>query len=57
MGNAHNISAYFVKTDDNKWRVCQRDAAAVSAASWVQYQRQLVSVNNGQAGEFSMTIR
>jgi flagellar hook protein FlgE len=58
LGNAHNINAYFVKTDDNKWQVYTQDgsAAAVSAGTMeFNTSGNLVSVN-GQAGEFSMTI-
>lgn len=28
LGNAHNINAYFVKTEDNKWQVYTRDGSA-----------------------------
>jgi flagellar hook protein FlgE len=58
LGNAHNINAYFVKTDDNKWQVYTQDgsAEAVSAGTMeFNTSGNLVSVD-GQAGEFSMTI-
>ena len=61
LGNAHNINAYFVKTDENKWQVYTQDgtAAPVDAGTMTfDTSGNLASTTSkqGTAGEFSMLI-
>ncbi|EPC4488414.1 TPA: flagellar hook protein FlgE [Serratia liquefaciens] len=61
LGNAHNINAYFVKTDENKWQVYTQDgtAAPVDAGTMTfDTSGNLASTTSkqGAAGEFSMLI-
>lgn len=61
LGNAHNINAYFVKTEDNKWQVYTQDGSAAPVnAGTMEFSTSgnLVKTTstNGAPGEFSMVI-
>ncbi|CAI0950397.1 flagellar hook protein FlgE [Serratia proteamaculans] len=61
LGNSHNINAYFVKTDDNKWQVYTQDnpAAPVDAGTMTfDTSGNLTSTTSkqGATAEFSMLI-
>ena len=61
LGNAHNINAYFVKTDDNKWQVYTQDGSEKPVdAGTMQFSTSgnLVSTTStqGAVGDFSMLI-